>query len=107
MKNVTVIAAVVALLTVGYFFAKPAFALTGDAARFDFTNGQPTTVDNTTSACTGQTTIRYDFTSGIPTGVFDTTATCTAAVVASAVVPNIFLIKGGTGIVRGGTMIVK
>ena len=56
-----------------------ATALTGGSARFDFTNGQPSIVDNQTSLCTGQTTVRYDFVSGQPAQVFDATATCTAA----------------------------
>lgn len=56
-----------------------ASAITGDAARFDFTSGQPSIVDNTTSTCNNQATIRYDFTAGQPAGVFDTTATCSAA----------------------------
>ena len=53
-------------------------AITGDNARFDFTQGQPTIVDDTTSTCNNQATVRYDFTSGEPRGVYDTTATCTA-----------------------------
>jgi hypothetical protein len=48
-----------------------AAAITGGSARFDFTQGQPTIVDNQTSLCTGATTVRYDFTSGQPTQVFD------------------------------------
>lgn len=55
-------------------------AVSGDSAKFDFSAGQPTTVDDTTSTCNNTATIRYDFTSGQPTGVLDTTATCTAVV---------------------------
>lgn len=51
-----------------------ALALTGDAARFDFTNGQPTIVDDSSTACKNETNLRYDFTNGQPTAVYDSTA---------------------------------
>jgi hypothetical protein len=61
-------------------------AVSGDAARFDFSAGQPAiTADNTTT-CNDTATVRYDFSSGRPAQVFDATANCTAAAGATAAV---------------------
>lgn len=66
----------------------PVYAITGDNARFDFTNGQPTITDNTSSTCNNQAVVRYDFTNGQPTIVYDTTATCAAVVVPEPYAPS-------------------
>ena len=58
-----------------------AFAVTGGSAKFDFTYGEPTIVDDQTSTCNDTATIRYDFVSGEPQGVLDATANCTSALV--------------------------
>lgn len=71
----------------------PALALTGDAARFDFSQGQPAIVDDATSTCNSQATVRYDFVSGQPAPVFDSTATCTAAVAATTNYPDIIFFE--------------
>lgn len=64
------------LIALLLLFPASAIALTGDAARFDFTNGQPAiTADNTTE-CGLQATARFDFTNGQPAIVFDSTADC-------------------------------
>lgn len=83
-----------------------AFAITGDSARFDFSNGQPTTVDDTTVTCNNQATIRYDFSSGQPTGVFDTTATCTATGIEAIIEPGTVILTAGSLIITGGILIV-
>jgi hypothetical protein len=69
-----------------------ALAITGGSARFDFTQGAPSIVDNQTSLCTGATTVRYYFTSGQPSQVFDSTATCTAVSVTGN--PRIIILQG-------------
>jgi len=67
------------ILTVLSGLALPfeATALTGDAARFDFSAGVPAIVSNNTSTCNNAATVRYDFSGGVPAQVFDATATCT------------------------------
>ncbi len=110
MKKIEALAIIVAfVLAILYLISThPVSALTGDTVRFDFINGQPTTVDDTSTTCTGQTTIRYDFTNGMPTGVFDTTATCTAAAAGGTVnLQTIFKVSGGTLIIKGGTTLIK
>ena len=79
-----------------------AFAITGDSARFDFSNGQPTIVDDTTTTCNNTATIRYDFSNGQPTGVFDTTATCTTA----ATPTNANVILGDQTVILGNTNVI-
>jgi len=66
------------ILPLIFLLPSSAGAVSGDSARFDYSNGAPTTVDNSTSLCNNQATIRYDFTGGKPTPVLDTTATCTS-----------------------------
>ena len=51
-------------------------------ARFDFSQGQPTVMTNSTATCSSASEIRFDFTMGQPTQVLDSTATCNAVVVA-------------------------
>lgn len=65
-----------------------ALAITGDSARFDFSAGQPTIVDDSSSTCNNQATIRYDFVSGQPAQVFDSSATCTAVGGATPATPS-------------------
>lgn len=88
-------------LILAFILPFPAFAVTGDAARFDFANGAPTIIDDTTSACNNQATIRYDFADGQIAQVFDTTATCTSATQNG---PPTLLIKGGS-IIKGGIIV--
>lgn len=63
-----------------------AMAITGDAHREDWSGGQPSVVDNSTTTCNNTATVRYDWSSGVPTEVIDSTATC--ASVASATITN-------------------
>lgn len=56
-----------------------AIALTGDAARFDFSGGVPAITSDNTTTCNNQATARFDFSGGVPAIVYDATATCTAA----------------------------
>jgi hypothetical protein len=67
------------LILLCFLLPATATALTGDATRFDFTQGAPATTDDTTTTCNNQATARYDFTAGVPAPMLDTTATCTAA----------------------------
>lgn len=92
------------LAAIALLLPSSALAITGDAARFDFSAGQPTTVDDTTTTCNNQATVRYDFTAGMPAPMLDTTATCTA--VSTTPSPTI-LIKGGSYVQKGGRTVVK
>lgn len=56
-----------------------ALAITGQEARFDFTNGQPAITADATDPCTDTAKVRFDFTQGQPTEVYDSTANCTLA----------------------------
>lgn len=90
-------------------FALPfsAFATTGDSARFDFTQGVPTIVDNTTSTCNNMATVMYSFTQGVPTEVFDATATCTSSV--TTPIAHQVLINNGARVIvtNGGQVIIQ
>jgi len=66
------------LLIIVFLLPAQALAITGDAVRFDFSAGQPSIVDNTTSTCNNTATVMYAFSAGQPAQVFDSTATCTA-----------------------------
>lgn len=96
------------LLAILFLIPTTALAITGDSSRFDFTNGQPAVVDDTTTTCDDTATIRYDFTSGVPTGVFDATANCVLAAQAPVVIPTVqVFIKEGSVVLKNGTVIVK
>jgi hypothetical protein len=56
-----------------------ALAVTGENTRFDWSLGQPTIVDDSTSACTDTAVARFDWVLGQPAIVHDATANCTAA----------------------------
>ena len=79
-----------------------AFAITVEDVRFDFTNGQPTVVDDSTSACNDTAVARFDFTNGQPTVVFDSTANCTtAAVDNTAPSGNLMCLQGICELLQG------
>jgi len=67
------------LLIILTILCLPSPLIAANNARFDFTQGAPTVMEDTTSTCTDTATVRYDFTNGDPTPVFDSTANCTAA----------------------------
>ena len=67
----------------------PAIALTGPAARFDFSLGQPAITADNTNTCNDTATVRFDFSLGQPAQVFDATANCTAAAAAGGAVDDI------------------
>jgi len=70
-----------------------------DAARFDWSWGNPAIVDDTSTTCNNQATVRYDWVWGEPVQVFDTTATCTAAAGGTPVTPRV--IVNGPLIIQG------
>lgn len=61
-----------------------AIALTGPAARFDWSAGKPALTADNTNTCNNQATARFDWSMGQPAVVHDATATCTAAAGGSA-----------------------
>lgn len=84
------------LLLLAALFVIPAVTF---AARFDFTSGQPSVVEDTTTS-----TSRVDFTNGQPSVVFDATGdTPVVPVVVSA--PRVVL-TSGTLTFGGGTTIL-
>lgn len=72
------------------------------AARFDFTNGQPSVTDDGEIGDTFEKT-RYDFTNGQPTPVLDSTAT--EEVVTPTSNDGEFINNGGRVINYGGVII--
>lgn len=94
MKYLVIIAFVIGVLV---------YWQTAEAARVDFTNGQPTTMDDGEIGDTFEKT-RYDFTSGQPSPVFDATAT-DESVVAAVQTPSVIINSGGQVINNGGVII--
>ena len=66
-----------------------AFAVLGQDDRFDFTNGQPAVVVDSSTACNDTENVRFDFTNGEPTVVYDPSANCTAVAGESTVQDDI------------------
>lgn len=94
------------LILLTLFIPATAFALSGDAVRFDFTDGQPAVVDDDTSICNHQPTVRYDFTQGQPDQVFDSTATC-ANVVSGLPSESQLIVGQGQFILKQGQLILE
>ena len=47
-----------------------------DSALYNWTNGQPTPMENPTSTCYSQSTVIYNWSQGQPTAMYDSTKTC-------------------------------
>lgn len=56
-----------------------ALAVSGQQAKFDFSNGQPEITADATSDCTDTAKARFEFTQGLPDIALDATANCTLA----------------------------
>lgn len=65
------------LLLIALSIPFTAFAVAGQAVRFDWSLGSPTITADATSDCNDTATARFDWVLGEPTIVYDATANCT------------------------------
>ena len=80
----------------------PAFAITGDDSRFDWSLGQPAITADNTNTCNDTAQARFDWVLGQPAVVHDATANCTLTASVSSG-PKI-IIQGQT-IIQGQVII--
>ena len=101
----------IALLIIPLALPFHAIALTGDAARFDWSLGQPAVTADNTNTCDDTATARFDWSLGQPSIVRDSTATCAAAGGGGGSTTPIGTAKhsvsGGQTIIQGGQVIFQ
>lgn len=87
----------------------PLGAIALDSARFDWSLGTPSVVDDSTTSCNNQATVRYDWTLGVPDSVYDSTATCAGGGGGTPTVSSHLYIKDGNAlyIKNGNSFYIK